>query len=109
MSAENVLVHYLRGNGPLWRVYWLYGVIGSWILFGIFMTALNRLGISWGLVALTGIVMFPYSVWILASVWQCARNVRNDLWGNLARFTTLVWALNLGIVGGFLLKALILG
>ena len=104
---ENVVVRYLRGEGELWKVFWLWGVVGSWILFGIFMTAIRTFGVTWPLVIVSGIIMLPYSVWILASVWQCAPNARSDAWGNLARFLTLVWALNLGVVGGFLLKSLI--
>ena len=105
--SDNVVLHYAKGDGPLWKVFWLWGVVGSWILFAIFLFAVQSLGITWPLVIITGIVMLPYSVWILASVWQCAPNVRNDFWANLARFLTLVWALNLGVVAGFLLKGLI--
>lgn len=103
----NVVMYYLRGEGPLWKLFWLWGVVGSWILFALFLLAVQTWGITWGLVVVSGVVMMPYSVWILASVWQCAQNVNNDLWGNLARFLTLVWALNLGAVGGLLLKELI--
>ncbi len=104
---NNVVMYYLRGEGPLWRVFWLWGVVGSWILFAIFIFALQQIGVTWALVIVSAIIMLPYSVWILASVWQCAVNVGNDFWGNLARFLTAIWALNLGIVGGFLFKALI--
>jgi hypothetical protein len=104
---NNVVLYYLQGQGPLWRIFWLWGVVGSWILFAIFIFALQRLGVTWALVIGSAVVMLPYSVWILASVWQCAGNVSNDFWANLARFLTVIWALNLGIVGGFLFKALL--
>ena len=106
MSA-NVVMHYLRGEGRLWKVFWLYGVVGSWVLFAIFMSAMQSFGITWPLMILSGIIMLPYSVWILASVWQCAPNAGSDLWGNLARFLTLIWAINLGVVAGLILRELI--
>ena len=30
--SESVASYYWRGNGPLWKVYWLYGVLGSNVL-----------------------------------------------------------------------------
>lgn len=105
--SSNVVMYYLRGEGPLWKLFWIWGVLGSWILFGIFILTVQAVGITWAVVIGSGIVMMPYSVWVLASVWQCAPNVRHDFWGNLARFLTLIWALNLGFVGGFLIKELI--
>lgn len=103
----NVVMYYLKGEGPLWKLFWLWGVLGSWILFGIFILAVQNFGITWPLVIVSGIVMLPYSVWVLASVWQCALNVRTYFWGNLARFLTVIWALNLGGVAGLMLKELI--
>jgi len=108
MNAENLVVHYLSGKGPLWRLFWLWGVIGSWILFGVFYWALSNLGINWALFIIATVVMGPYTVWILASIWQCAGNVRNGMWGDLARLGTVVWAINIGVAAGLLLKELIL-
>ena len=104
---DNVITYYVFGHGPLWKLFWLWGVLGSWILFAVFIGALQMFGVSWALVVVSGIVMLPYSVWVLASVWQCAPNVGNDFWGNLARFVTVVWALNLGAVAGLMFEDLI--
>ena len=30
--SENVASYYWRGHGPLWKAYWLYGVLGSNVL-----------------------------------------------------------------------------
>ncbi len=103
----NVVMYYYRGEGPLWRVFWLWGVLGSWILFGIFMLALSQLGLSWPLFLVTAAIMVPYTGWILSSVWACALNVDNYFWSNISRFLTGIWALNVGVVGGFLLIELI--
>ena len=52
--------------------------------------------------------MVPYTTWILTSVWMCARNVGNPMWGDAARFLTFIWALNVGVVGGWMLSELVL-
>lgn len=93
---------YWRGQGPLWKVFWLWGVVGSWILAGLFGAAWATLGMSWGLYTVTGVVMIAYTVWILVSVWRCARNSTTEHWGQIARFLTVAWALNIVLVGAFL-------
>lgn len=106
-SGENVVTYYWRGRGPLWKVFWLWGVLGSWILFGIFMLAMRQLGLSLPLFLVAAAIMIPYTGWILTSVWQCAHNVHQYFWSNIARFLTGIWALNVGVVGGFLLIELL--
>jgi len=102
------LCHYTEGHAPLWKAFWLWGVVLSWILFAVFAGLASTMGITWGLFALATIVMVPYTAWILVSVWQCAFNVGNDLWGYLARFLTIVWSLNIGIAAGLLISELAL-
>lgn len=98
----DTLHSYWRGEGPLWRVFWLWGVIGSWILAALFLGAVLTLGISWPLYIVTGIVMITYTAWILVSVWRCAPNVDAEHWGVIARALTFAWALNVVFVGAFL-------
>ena len=107
MNPNNVVTYYLSGQGPLWRVFWLWGVVGSWILFALFYAALQTMGITWLLVVVSGIIMLPFTAWILTSVWMCARNVNNPGWGDAARFLTFIWAINIGVVGGWLLTQLV--
>ena len=108
MNADNVVTHYLSGQGRLWRVFWLWGVVGSWILFAVFYTALQATGVTWALFVVSAIVMLPFTTWILTSVWMCAQNVENRMWGDAARFLTFIWALNVGVVGGWMLTRLVL-
>jgi|GEM_PF-1618583 len=103
------LLYYADGHAPLWQVFWLWGVALSWILFGVFWVLANAMGLNWGLFTVATVVMMPYTAWILVSVWQCAFNVGNDLWGYLARALTLVWAVNIGVAAGLLLSELVLG
>lgn len=93
---------YWTGRGPLWKVFWLWGVLGSWILAGLFGATWSAFGMSWGLYLVTGVVMVAYSVWILVSVWRCAPNATAEHWGLVARFLTVAWALNILLVGAFL-------
>ncbi|MEX1081410.1 MAG: hypothetical protein WD382_00885 [Halofilum sp. (in: g-proteobacteria)] len=109
-NRRNVLMYYWRGEGPLWQVFWLWGVLGSWILFALFALAMRQLGLSWPLFLASAAIMIPYTGWILTSVWQCAHNLKGHyFWSNAARFLTGIWSLNVGVVGGFLLIKLISG
>jgi hypothetical protein len=103
---------YWRGDGLLWRVYWLYGVAVSGIAKAVVVLAIL---LGWltpavlvGAVAATAI----YAQWLLVSVWRCAPNVRTDalgigrsVWGVLARLSTLAWALGAIAVAANLLRA----
>lgn len=93
---------YWEGRGPLWKVFWLWGVLGSWILAGLFATVVITAGLSWPLYVITAVVMSVYTVWILVSVWRCAENASEEKWRGLARVLTVAWALNVVLVGLFL-------
>jgi hypothetical protein len=93
--------YYWQGKGPLWKVYWLYGVLVSVGLAVVIATA------AFGkLVAFPGLVVMIlglaiYTVWILVSVWRCAENVEGRplgyepaLWTALSRSLTVAWAIN---------------
>lgn len=109
MRQDNVIRYYLGGQGPLWRLFWLWGVVGSWILFAVFYASLQQLGVTWTLFVVSAVIMVPYTTWVLTSVWMCAGNVANRMWGDAARFLTFVWALNVGVVGGWMLTRLVTG
>jgi hypothetical protein len=100
--TENVASYYWRGHGPLWKVYWLYGVIGSNLLALILLFLINRgaLGSVWFKLAL--LLLAAYTVWIVVAVWRCAFNVENPLYGHMAKALTVAWALNAFLVLGFL-------
>lgn len=102
MKPTRIMAHYWRGEGPLWRVFWLWGVVGSWILAGLFVGAANRFGMTLPLFLATAVIMTAYTVWILGSVWRCAANVASPQWTPIARALTVAWALNVLLVGAFL-------
>jgi hypothetical protein len=98
----SVVRYYWRGEGPLWKVYWLYGVLGSNVLVLILLLLMQRgaIGSLWFQLVL--LLLAAYTVWIVVSVWRCAFNVENPLYGHMARALTVAWAINALMVLGFL-------
>jgi hypothetical protein len=101
MSA-NVARYYWRGQGPLWKVYWLYGVIGSNLLAASLLLLMQSRGLGGGWFQVVLLLLAVYTVWILISVWRCAFNVENPVYGHMARALTVAWAINAVLVLGFL-------
>lgn len=99
----NPVTAYPRGNGPLWKVFWLYGVIPSNLLLGVILWML------WFQAALGAIitmlaVLLVYTGWIVVSVWQCADNVKTEhYYGVIARWLTVAWAANTLFFTAFLI------
>ena len=98
----SVVRYYWRGEGPLWKVYWLYGVLGSTVLAGILLALMQRgaLGSIWFQLVL--LLLAAYTVWIVVAVWRCAFNVEKPLYGHMARALTVAWAINALMVLSFL-------
>lgn len=85
-----------RGQQPLWKVFWLYGVATSSILIAVYVFAF-----LFEYVVLRQILVLcfaPYTAWTLVSIWRCANNAREQFWGMLARFLTVAWAFNTIII-----------
>lgn len=99
---ESFVASYWKGHGPLWKVYWLYGVLGSNVLGAVllFLIRQGALGTFWFQVV--WLLLAAYTVWIVVSVWRCAFNVDNPVYGHMARALTVAWAINALMVLGFL-------
>jgi hypothetical protein len=106
--APDTLAHgegplaYWRGEGPLWRLYWIYGVLVSTAGGTILMTAaIYRLLPAWAILLLA-LLGLAYTAWILVSTWRCAFNIESprvlgierEGLGWLARVLTFGWAIN---------------
>lgn len=106
-SLFGEIAGYWHGEGPLWRLYWVYGVLVS-TLGGIVLLYLTLAGAGvWVLLPVMA-VGFVYTAWLLVGIWRCAFNVRGtplgierETWGWIARLLTFGWVLNAG--GGSLL------
>ena len=81
-----------RGEEPLWKVFWVYGVVTSGVLIAFYAIAfyVDRIALRQALL----LCFAPYTAWILVSVWRCANNTNEKLWSLLARLLTVAWACN---------------
>jgi hypothetical protein len=87
------------GLMPLWKVFWGYGVLTSFVMIGLYALALSE-----GQVAVQQalLILFAgYTAWILVSVWRCAET-SDPHWRLIARCLTFAWASNAALVVLFL-------
>lgn len=101
MHASHVTHSTEHGHSPLWRVFWLYGVIPSnllWIGVLWLMTHGGAPGATLGLLAF----LLPYTAWIVWAVWQAAPHAKDPRYGVLARALTVAWAINTVLMVFFL-------
>ncbi len=107
---------YWRGNGPLWKIFWLYGVLVSTGL-AVLIAAAGLLG--WitlpGLIAML-VGLGIYTGWVLVGVWRCAENIEGrpfdfdpTVWTWLARSLTVAWAINIAALSILLVQMSISG
>ncbi len=89
-----------RGEQPLWKVFWLYGVAASCAIAALYFGAMASGQTI--LRQLLLVVLAVYTGWIVVSVWRCAHRASEPIWGTLARFLTVAWAANAALVVTFL-------
>ncbi|MCZ7675539.1 MAG: hypothetical protein M5U35_06290 [Roseovarius sp.] len=84
-----------HGRAPLWSVFWLKGVLTSGVLLVLYATTviLHQPLAEQGLLIFCGL----YTVWILVSIWRCSL-ASDTFWALLARYLTIAWAANAGLV-----------
>ncbi len=89
-----------RGEQPLWKMFWGYGVAtsGTLITFYVIAFYVDRIALRQVLL----LCFAPYTAWILVSVWRCANNTRERFWSLLARLLTVAWAGNTMMILAFL-------
>ena len=89
-----------RGKQPLWKVFWAYGAVTSSALITFYVAAfyVDRIALR----QLLLLCFAPYTAWILVSMWRCAYNTEQRIWGLFARFLTVAWACNTILVLAFL-------
>lgn len=95
------LRRYWHGQGPLWKLYWLYGVLLSTLGGAALLafTVQRALPVA-ALVAALALGL-AYTGFILVAIWRCAFNIagtplgiEREAWGWLARLLTFGWAIN---------------
>lgn len=88
------------GRQPLWKVFWIYGVVTSAALI-----VLYALGFYLDRVALRQFLLLGfalYTAWLLVAIWRCADNTQERIWSLLARLLAVAWASNAALVFAFL-------
>ena len=92
-NIEDFLLSYWNGKQKLWKAFWIMGFVFQILLF-YFLSFLLYLGLLIGLTWSIKITIFLlsniYTIWILVSIWRCAYNVKNKIWGNLSRVIVIL-------------------
>lgn len=95
------IIGYWHGEGPLWKLYWVYGVALSTIGGAFILVAVLQRVLSVGLLIALLAVALIYTGFIVVSIWRSAFNISSDplgidreAWGWIARVLTFGWALN---------------
>lgn len=88
-----------RGEASLATTFWGYGILASSALIALHIRAymLQSFATEQVLIIVSGL----YTAWVLLAIWRCAAHA-HPYWGTLARWLTVAWALNCGLVLAFL-------
>ena len=98
------------GHEKLWKVFWGWCLCGHGVILGCsvgfmmitmilgFATDPGSLnagfaGMATGMAILV-IVFVPYSIWCSVSLWRCANNCINKIWGYAARLLVICYAIS---------------
>ncbi|WP_297145164.1 hypothetical protein [Thermomonas sp.] len=91
----------LPERSPLWKVFWLYGVLPSnllWLAVAWLVDHHQRPGLTLLLLA----ALLGYTSWIVPAVWKAAPNVKDPRYSVMAQALTVVWAINTVLIVFFL-------
>ena len=87
-KVESLLLSYWNGEQKLWKAFWIMGFVFQ-ILFFYFLLFLSYFGflfgLTWSIKVTILLISNIYTIWILVSIWNCAYNVKNKIWGDLSR------------------------
>jgi hypothetical protein len=83
---DNFILRSWRGREPLWKVFWIYGLL-VYCGFALVFNLLLAVGLPRFFVLA---VVAPYQVWQAVSIWRCAPNAAWSGWGYVARALTVV-------------------
>jgi hypothetical protein len=81
-----------RGNEPLWKVFWLYGVLLSHLYFGVLLFVFDSASPLIMALLLAGFVV--YTLGIMRAIWINAFNTSKEIHTFLARYLTVFWMIN---------------
>ena len=97
-----------RGQRPLYKVFWLYYVVGAFVVVGTFFLFIQFAGLFPSLIAPTLIFaavasLIAWKIWALVSVWRCAPSSSASTYKFLARVYVVFFVLTvpLSSIGKF--------
>ncbi len=99
MASTHAL--FMPERSPLWKVFWMYGVIPSnllWLAVAWLVEHHQLPGATLGLL----VFLLGYTAWIVAAVWQAAPKAKDPRYGVMAQALTVVWAINTVLMVFFL-------
>jgi len=104
MPYASLVGRYWRGDGRLWRVYWIYGVAASVAITALIVVPAGLKLFTPAMLVGALMAAAVYIQWLVVSIWRCAHNVSTDAfgvrrqaWGRLARWLTVAWVI--GAIG----------
>ena len=99
MHASHAI--HLPERSPLWKGFWLYGVLPSnllWLAVAWLVDHNQLPGATLGLL----VFLLGYTAWIVAAVWKAAPNAKDPRYGVMAQALTVAWAINTVLIAFFL-------
>ena len=92
-KVESLLLSYWNGKQKLWKAFWIMGFVFQILIFYFLLFLLYiglHIGLTWSIKITTFLISNIYTIWILVSIWNCAYNVKNKIWGNLSRIIVVL-------------------
>lgn len=86
------IVRAWRGETDLWVVFLIYNMAGGFLVGKLIQAAVDTGIPMW----LAYLVASPYIIWIYVSIWRCAWNTENPVYGFLARAYLIVMPILIG-------------
>ncbi len=87
-----------RGEERLWKVFWIYGVIGTIVLLVLLSIVNSIFGSTIAIVY--ALIIVAYTLWLTVAEWRCAFQTDWKIWGYVVR---ILIVLNLiGLVSGII-------
>lgn len=88
-----------HGKQPLWKVFWIYGVLFSHLYLGTVLALYNRAGALAMSLLLLGFIL--YTLGIMRLVWINAFNTSKELYAYTARYLTVFWMINSILISSY--------
>ncbi len=88
-------------HAPLWRVFWLYGVLPSNLLWAAVLGMMSA-GQHTNLVRSLLVFLLVFTAWIVRAVWLAAPNAGDQRYGLISRGLTVAWGINTVLLVFFL-------